>query len=432
MSEAIKLKIIEGKLSGKEFVFEEPGSYLVGRSPSCAIQIHKADDEKVSRKHFVLTFSPTGIKIRDLDSRNGTLVNGEYIATGNLFPEPEKIEPFDFPLKDGDKISLGKTVISLSLISKEEIPEKETPVAISEETIPLTTEAKEIAAKVANAVTTSEVKEEQIAATGDELQVETVASKAPAVPPPVASLPPAEKPVTPPAPSLAKAEEVSLQEDTVVLNKPKAVPPPVSNSIEKLKEQFKPPQMKPKSAPPKPSKKKVEPKEETSVMDSPKAEPPPLTATAPKTETSTMPADALAKQAPRMPAGMQAGNQGNSAKPKTSTDLQIKKPDDAQKNLEEIAKGKVLPPLSPDALGAKKTSSLKVKAPGTGVNDSKPIPEPPADPNAPKKEIVLSDLETIQVERDDVLDDIDIESMVSKSKFEKGKRTTKFTVKGPS
>lgn len=482
MSNAIKLTITEGKLAGKEFIFDQPGSYLVGRSPSCAIQIHKKDDEKISRKHFVLTFSSKGVKIRDLDSRNGTLVNDDYIATGILFPEPDKIKPFDKELHDGDKITIGKTVILLQLIGKEEEKKVEAPppAEIPDETIPLAKEAAEVKSdimsfSIKDDVTPKEVEEEKapippeppvpaaepprvIPAKAGEKAASSAATisqepaPAPEAPKPPeeaprvvqakpgmkapASAPTISQPPPPPKkeePVAEQKEEVSMVEETVVLDKPKAEPPQVKNTLEQLKEQFKPPQPKaPKKPKAPPKKDQVNQKEETTVVDSPKPVPPPLTATAKKTETTALPADALAKQAPPQPAGMQA--KPFAGKKESSTDLKVKKPEETKNNLEEIARGNVEPPLSPDALGTKKTSSnLKIKSPGSGVKDTPKAP--PAEDlskiGSVKEELGLSDLETVQVDRDDVLDDIDLESMVQKSKLEQGKRTTKFKVKGP-
>lgn len=470
MTQTVKLKITKGKLTGQEFIFDQPGSYLVGRSPSCAVQIPKTQDGKISRKHFVLTFSSKGVKVRDLDSHNGTLVNGQYIASGDLFPGPDKIVPFDFPLKDGDKIAIGNTVLTISLIQTEEKPAETQPppTDIVEETIPLTSEAKKVVEEVTAKVTSSEPIEEKIAAADQLEETPTTSIKRPAAPP-VQAKPfqaaedesetevkqPAPLPIAPEKPfsgkklssssiipvSVEDTEGVKEQEETVVLEKMKPEPPPVAtanklkagvppaaskhapipNSLDKLKEQFKPPVPKKSEKPKSKPERKISQKEETSVMDSPKPEPPPLTATAPTTETSTLPADALAKQAPLQPAGMKS-------------DLKVKKPEDPMKNLEEIAKEKITPPLSPDSLGAKKTSSLKVKTPGTGVNEdaAKNKDQNLAEIGSVKEEMGLSDLETIQVDRDEVIDDIDVDALVQQSKQKEGKRTTNFKIKGPN
>ncbi len=63
------------------------GAVMVGRNPDCcAIYL---DDMKVSRMHAVLTVHPSrAVKLRDLDSGNGTFVNGRrmveiYLTVGD-------------------------------------------------------------------------------------------------------------------------------------------------------------------------------------------------------------------------------------------------------------------------------------------------------------------------------------------------------------
>jgi hypothetical protein len=54
------------------------GEFAVGRSATCQLSL---DDPLVSRRHAVLTVSSEGVRIEDLKSRNGVLVNGRRIDT---------------------------------------------------------------------------------------------------------------------------------------------------------------------------------------------------------------------------------------------------------------------------------------------------------------------------------------------------------------
>jgi Inner membrane component of T3SS, cytoplasmic domain/GYF domain 2 len=63
---------------------------VAGREPYCEIVI---DDAKVSRKHCLLEISDQNVKVKDLDSSNGTFVNGVQVKDGFL--------------NLGDQISLG-------------------------------------------------------------------------------------------------------------------------------------------------------------------------------------------------------------------------------------------------------------------------------------------------------------------------------------
>src|SRR6188508_2713932 len=48
----------------------------VGRDPSCEVQLNGTE---VSRRHAVLTRDTSGVTITDLDSHNGTRVNGKRV-----------------------------------------------------------------------------------------------------------------------------------------------------------------------------------------------------------------------------------------------------------------------------------------------------------------------------------------------------------------
>ena len=67
----------------------------IGRSPECDIQI-KDSTEKVSRRHAIITFSPTGKMMLYDTSSNGTFVNGVKVQ-----------KPNGMPIKRGDKVDLG-------------------------------------------------------------------------------------------------------------------------------------------------------------------------------------------------------------------------------------------------------------------------------------------------------------------------------------
>jgi hypothetical protein len=68
---------------------------LIGRGPQCHIILH---DAAVSKEHALVRVNGSQILVEDLQSTNGTLVNGKVIAA------PTAIEP-------GDRIGLGANVI---------------------------------------------------------------------------------------------------------------------------------------------------------------------------------------------------------------------------------------------------------------------------------------------------------------------------------
>jgi adenylate cyclase len=73
------------------------GEVVIGRSPDCQIVLK---DFGISRTHARITVDDDGIRITDLKSKNGTQVNGVPVV--------------EAPLKDGDKILLGKFMLTFS------------------------------------------------------------------------------------------------------------------------------------------------------------------------------------------------------------------------------------------------------------------------------------------------------------------------------
>ena len=73
----VKLKIFRGASAGKVVTIRGPRFYI-GRSEECNL---RANSDAISRRHCAITVTETEVRIRDLDSRNGTFVNGERIES---------------------------------------------------------------------------------------------------------------------------------------------------------------------------------------------------------------------------------------------------------------------------------------------------------------------------------------------------------------
>jgi adenylate cyclase len=78
------------------YTFTE-GEVTIGRSPECQIVLK---DFGISRTHARLVVDEDGVRIQDLKSKNGTQVNGVPVV--------------EAPLKDGDRILLGKFQLTFS------------------------------------------------------------------------------------------------------------------------------------------------------------------------------------------------------------------------------------------------------------------------------------------------------------------------------
>ena len=86
----VKLVVLGGKHPGQEIAVPGP-EFLVGRAPECKL---RPNSDMVSRRHCMISIAEGRATIRDLGSRNGTLVNGQKIAG-------------EHELRTGDKIKVG-------------------------------------------------------------------------------------------------------------------------------------------------------------------------------------------------------------------------------------------------------------------------------------------------------------------------------------
>lgn len=97
--------------------------FVIGRGERIPI-FH--DDPSISREHAAVVIKKSGVRIRDLGSRNGVLVNGHPIAR---YAEVD--------LRPGDSLRVGATVLVLR--------EGEPPVAVAAPAKPHVTELVDIA-----------------------------------------------------------------------------------------------------------------------------------------------------------------------------------------------------------------------------------------------------------------------------------------------
>ena len=86
----LKLKVTDGSNEGKEIIINKD-KFLIGRADDCSLRPHS---DAISRRHCVIIKSDKVVGVRDLKSRNGTVVNGEKI-TG------------DKRLRNGDTLEVG-------------------------------------------------------------------------------------------------------------------------------------------------------------------------------------------------------------------------------------------------------------------------------------------------------------------------------------
>ena len=90
----VKLVVLGGKHPGQEIAVHGP-EFLVGRAPECKL---RPNSDMVSRRHCMISISESRVTIRDLGSRNGTLVNDQKISGEHELHTGEKIKigPLEF------------------------------------------------------------------------------------------------------------------------------------------------------------------------------------------------------------------------------------------------------------------------------------------------------------------------------------------------
>ena len=92
------LKVIDGLSSGREIPLVYEGEVVVGRADSCDGII---EDGLASGQHFKVTWSKTGMTVVDLDSLNGSFLNGKRIRGSES-------------LKRGDFIQCGASLLEVA------------------------------------------------------------------------------------------------------------------------------------------------------------------------------------------------------------------------------------------------------------------------------------------------------------------------------
>ncbi len=101
----INLTVKAGPHEGQVFEFEDRANFIVGRSERANFRL-AVKDNSISRIHFMIEMNPPRCRLTDMDSTNGTRVNGQKVAIADL--------------KDGDLITAGKTTLLVSMIDDDE------------------------------------------------------------------------------------------------------------------------------------------------------------------------------------------------------------------------------------------------------------------------------------------------------------------------
>jgi transcriptional regulator with GAF, ATPase, and Fis domain len=111
---AFSVSVMDGPDAGKRITLDgsEPARVLIGQSPACNLRV---SDRAVSRRHAALDWVDGRLRITDLESSNGTLV--DHVAIGSAF------------LQGGEIVRMGATSLKIETLSS--TPAAAPPVASS-------------------------------------------------------------------------------------------------------------------------------------------------------------------------------------------------------------------------------------------------------------------------------------------------------------
>ncbi len=96
----VQLIVVRGKPEGKVIPLAGP-KFKIGRGETCHL---RPNSEQVSREHAEFEIGSGSVLVRDLGSRNGTLVNGKALTTEA------------YKLKDRDLVQVGPLTFAVSIL----------------------------------------------------------------------------------------------------------------------------------------------------------------------------------------------------------------------------------------------------------------------------------------------------------------------------
>jgi pSer/pThr/pTyr-binding forkhead associated (FHA) protein len=112
MNSTITLTLIEAGDVAAEYAFTRPSRCIVGRAGDCQIAVPAdALHQDISRHHCEFDIDPPMIRVFDLDSMNGTFVNGRKIGqkeNPTCSDDSANEAPLGVELHPGDEVRFGQ------------------------------------------------------------------------------------------------------------------------------------------------------------------------------------------------------------------------------------------------------------------------------------------------------------------------------------
>lgn len=93
----VYLEVVSGPYQGSSWIFDRMGDFIIGRDHPSHIRL--TEEASLSQQHLRLTIEPSRIRLEDLQTTNGTWLNGIRISAANI--------------SDGDRFGVGDTLFSI-------------------------------------------------------------------------------------------------------------------------------------------------------------------------------------------------------------------------------------------------------------------------------------------------------------------------------
>jgi hypothetical protein len=120
MVQTLRLTVLTGPHKNDKFCFCGPSQCLVGRSAECFVRLAGTErDQLISRRHCLLTIAPPIMKTLDLDSQNGTFINGQRVgcaAAASSTGNEDAGQELASTLSSGDLLTIGGTTFRVDLV----------------------------------------------------------------------------------------------------------------------------------------------------------------------------------------------------------------------------------------------------------------------------------------------------------------------------
>jgi pSer/pThr/pTyr-binding forkhead associated (FHA) protein len=104
------LRGVKGDRGHEDIPLEDGKTYTLGRARDCDIRLCSPD---VSRHHCQLVVHAPAVYLRDLGSRNGTLLNGKVVGQCDGDVAPPAKESQEQVVGDGDVLRIGDNLFWL-------------------------------------------------------------------------------------------------------------------------------------------------------------------------------------------------------------------------------------------------------------------------------------------------------------------------------